>query len=133
MGFGVLVNKMTLFVTIVISNLTQVFVIPSRQPVTIVSSEKASYIDLRGCDAAWRFWAARAIITIVFSIALIIFIVFLRPVRSFDVFEVLKRLGFRLLRPRKVLDENFFFDIFVYLGKRSMALWTVNIYFWDLE
>ena len=54
--------------------------------------------------------------------------VFPRPVQGHDVFGALKRLGFRLLRPRKVLVEDLLFCAFVRLEGGLIALKTANIY-----
>ena len=57
--------------------------------------------------------------------------VFLRPVRSLGVFGVLKRLGFKFLRPGKILVENLFLGAFVCFGEGLIATWAANIYLLD--
>ena len=52
MRLGILVRKIVLFIIIVIGDLTQVFVIFLKQPLTIVSNRKISCINLSGLDRA---------------------------------------------------------------------------------
>ena len=124
---------MPFFVTITINDLTQISIFLIWWPVAIsvVASRRIGYIDLSCWGQAWRSWAKRATITTAFSIIHIIFIIFLRPVRGLGILGVLKRLGYRLLKPKRVLVENFLFDTFFHLGGRSMALKIANIYFLD--
>ena len=54
--------------------------------------------------------------------------IFLRPVRGFDIFGALRRLEFRLLKFEKISVKPLFFTAFVYLGGKSMAPWIANVY-----
>ena len=64
---------------------------------------------------------------------LIAFMVLPRLIQGFGVFETLKRLGSRLLRPGRIPVENFLFGLFVRLGGGLMAPKIASIYFLDLE
>ena len=66
----------------------------------------------------------------VFSIAPIFLIVFLRLVKDFVVFEALKRLRSRFLKPGKILVKTLFL---VYLFVIRKDQWLSNIHFLDLK
>ena len=57
--------------------------------------------------------------------------VLLSLIKGFGVLGALRRLEIRLLRPGKVLIEDFLLDAFVRLRGRLMASKTVNIPFFD--
>ena len=71
-------------------------------------------------------------ITIPFSIALIISMVFLRLFRGFGILEALKRLESRLLRPEKVPIEDLLLGAFVRLRGGLITPKIGNIYLLDL-
>ena len=68
-----------------------------------------------------------------FSIMPIIFMVLLRPVRDLGMHGALKKLGSKLLKPEKVLIENFLFSAFVPLEEKLMTPRTANIYLLNPE
>ena len=131
MGVDALISKMTLLIITITSDLTQIFVIFSRRPVTIVPSRKIGCIDLSRSGGALRPWTARVIITTAYFITLFIPIVFPRPVKGLGIFGILSRLGSRLLRLGKILFEYFFLSAFGCLQERSIALGIASIYFLD--
>ena len=57
--------------------------------------------------------------------------VFPRPVSGLGVLRALKKLGYRLLRLRKVLVKDLFFGAFVCLKRGSITLETASIHFSD--
>ena len=99
MVLGTLVSKMAFLVIIITRDLTQVFIIFFNQHVTIVLSKKIVCINSGSWSKAWRSGSARGTFMTDYSIALIISMAFLRPVRSFRVLGVLRKLKSRLLRP----------------------------------
>ena len=135
MGLGTLISKIFLLVTMVIDDLTQVFVVLFWWLVAIlvVSSRRIDCIDPSGWSKVWKSWAIRATIMTTFSIMLIILMVLPRPVWGLGVLKTLKRLGFRLLQPEKVLIEDLFPSIFVRFEGGLIAAKTISIYFSDIR
>ena len=135
MKLGALISKMHLLVTIIRGGLTQVLVLPVWWPaaVLVISSRRIGCIDLCGWGRAWKSWATRVTITTTSSIAPIVSMVLLRPVRGFDILGIMRKLGSRLLQPGKVLFEDFFLNAFVRFGGRSMTLKAASIYFLHLR
>ena len=64
---------------------------------------------------------------------LIVFMVFSKLVKGLGLLRALRKLGSRLLRPRKIPVKNFFFSIFDRLKKELMALCKANIYLLNLK
>ena len=126
---------MALFIIIVTDNLAQVFINFSKRLVTLVSSKKIGCNNPSQWDKASNSGSTRATIIIVFFIALIVPIVFLRLVKSLGDFEVLRKLGSKLLwfwflAPEQILIRAFLLYIFIRLGG-SMVLGTLSIHFLD--
>ena len=134
-GLDALVSKILFLITIVIGNLSQVFVLPFWWPaaVLVIPSQRIKSVDSNSWGEAWRSWAAKATITTASSITPIIFMIFPRLVRGMGVLGVLRRLGSRFLRFKRVLVGNLFFDAFVHLKGGLMASRTASIHFSDPE
>ena len=60
-------------------------------------------------------------ITMAFSIVPIVSMVFLKPIKSLDILETLKRLRSKLLGPGKIPVEKLLFDTFVRLKEGLIA------------
>ena len=126
---------MSLFVIIIIGDLTQVPVLPLQWPVVVLVflNRKIACIDPNSWSRVWRSWAVKAIIITFYSITFIISRVLPRLIQGLNVLETLKRLESKLLKLRKVLIKNLFLSAFVRLKERLMAPRTASIYFSDLK
>ena len=111
MWLKALICKIAFFVTIVIGDLTQVFIIHSKWPIIIVSISKISYIDSYSLGKALR---SRAIIMAVYVIAFTFFVIFLSLIEGFKVFRAIKRLASWFLKPEQIIFKVFFLYMIIW-------------------
>ena len=128
LGLAALVSKMAFFVIVIISDLTQVFVIFFKWLVKSFPSRKIGCIDPKGWAGALRPWAA---IIMVFFIMFTLFVISSKSLEGVGILETVRKQGFKLLRSGRILVKNLLFGAFIYCEGRLMVSRAMSIYFSD--